>query len=139
MVSFKEKEKMMKSLKNFGLSKTCATIIASLIRLKENIPSLSHSKQMSSFSNLLMGLTILTKFGTNLLINLIWPKKDCKDFLSLERGIFLMASTLAVSIVIPSLEMMCPSNLAFSTPKIDFLGLREMPYSLHLWKIVLKC
>jgi hypothetical protein len=50
-----------------------------------------------------------------------------------------MASTLAGSIVIPSLEMIWPSNLPLSTPKIDFLGLREMPYSLHLWKIVLKC
>jgi hypothetical protein len=41
-----------------------------------------------------------------------------------------MASTLAGSIMIPSLEMMCPSNLPLSTPKIDFLGLREIhiPY-----------
>jgi hypothetical protein len=49
-----------------------------------------------------------------------------------------MASTLAGSIVIPYLEMIWPSNLPLSTPKNDFLGLREMSYSLHLWKIVLK-
>jgi hypothetical protein len=50
-----------------------------------------------------------------------------------------MDSTLTGSIMIPSFEMIWPSNLPLSMPKIDFLGLREMPYSLHLSKIVLKC
>jgi hypothetical protein len=107
MVSFEAKEKMMKSLEKFGLTKTGAIIITSLICSKDSLPSLSHSKWASFLSNLLRGLTISTKFGTNLLIKLIWTKKDYKDFLSLGRGIFLMASTLAGSIMIPSLEMVC--------------------------------
>jgi hypothetical protein len=103
MVSFEAKENMMKSLAKFGLTRTGATIIASLIRWKDNLPSLSHSKHASFFNNMLMGLTISTKFRMNLLTKLICPKKDCKAFLSLGRGIFLMDSTLEGSIVILSL------------------------------------
>jgi hypothetical protein len=43
-----------------------------------------------------------------------------------------MNSSLEGSIEIPSLEMIWPNNLPLSTQKIDFLELREMPYSLHL-------
>jgi hypothetical protein len=78
------------------------------------------------------GFTISTKFGMNLLMKLILPKKDCKDFLSLGRGIFSMASILEVSIEIPSLEMICPNNFPLYTPKIDLLELKGIPYSLHL-------
>jgi hypothetical protein len=84
------------------------------------------------FNKRLMGFMILAKFGTNLLMKLICPKKDCKDFLSLGKGIFLMDSILEGSIEMPSLEMICPNSFPVSTLKIDFFGLREMPYSLHL-------
>jgi hypothetical protein len=40
-----------------------------------------------------------------------------------------MASILEGSTEIPSLEMICPNKFPLSTPKIDFLGLREIPYS----------
>jgi hypothetical protein len=68
----------------------------------------------------------------NLLMKVIWPKKDCKALLSLGRGIFLMASILEGYIEISYLEMIYPNNFPLSIPKIDFLGLREIPYSLHL-------
>jgi hypothetical protein len=130
---------MMKSLEKSGLAKTGVIIIASLIRWKSIFPSLSHLKRTSFFNKRLSGFAILTKFGMNLLMKLIWPKKDCRAFLYLWRGIFLMASILEGSIEIPYFEMIWPNNMPLSTLKIDFLGLREMPYYLHLSKIILKC
>jgi hypothetical protein len=91
----------------------------------------------SPFNKRFSGLTISVKFGMNLLMKLILPKKDCKYFLSLGRGIFSIASILEGSTEIPSLEMICPNKFPLSTPKIDFLGLRETPYSLHLSNIAL--
>jgi hypothetical protein len=129
----------MKSLVKSGLTKIVAIVMASLICSKSLFPLSSHSKQASPFNKLFKGLTISTKFGMNLLMKLILPKNDCKDFLSLGRGIFLFASILEGSTEIPSLEMICPNNFPLYTPKIDFLGLRETPYSLHLSNITHRC
>jgi hypothetical protein len=43
-----------------------------------------------------------------------------------------MNSIMEGYIEIPSLEMICPNNFPLSTLKINFSGLREMSYSLHL-------
>jgi hypothetical protein len=127
MVSSKVKEKMMKSLEKSGLTRTGAIFIASLICWKSFFPSPLHSKGSSFFNKWLMGFTISTKFGTNVLMKLIYPEKDCKGFFSLERGIFLMGSIFEGSIEMASLDMICPNKFPLSTPKIDFIGLREMP------------
>jgi hypothetical protein len=105
MVSFEEKDNMMKSFAKFRWTRTHAIVITSLIYWKANLPSLSHLKRASLFNNLLRGLTILTKFEMNLLMKFIWPKKDYKDFLSLGRGIFLMDSIIPRYTEIPSLEI----------------------------------
>ena len=47
---------------------------------------------------------------------------------------FKIASILAGSILIPSFEIICPSNLPSSSPKRVFLGFKEMPNFLHLIK-----
>jgi hypothetical protein len=105
MVSFEVKENMMKYIVEFRLTKIGEIIILSLIHWNDNLPSLSHSKWESFFNNILRVLTISTKFRMNLLTMIIWLKKDCKDFFSLGREIFLMTSTMVGSIVILPLEI----------------------------------
>ena len=46
----------------------------------------------------------------NLLIKFIFPRKDWRDLRLCGRGIFWIASTRSGSILIPSLEMIWPSN-----------------------------
>jgi hypothetical protein len=72
------------------------------------------------------GLTISEKLGTNLLTKLIFPKKDCMDFLEERGGSLGIAWVISRSIIIPSLNTINPRILPFSTTKTDFLGLRDM-------------
>jgi hypothetical protein len=89
MVSFEAKENMMKSLAKFGLTRTGAIVIASLIRWKANLPSLSHSKWESFFNNLLRGLTISTKFRNEPPYEVNLAKEGLQGFLVFrERDIF---------------------------------------------------
>jgi hypothetical protein len=80
----------------------------------------SHLNSLSFFKRLEIGLAISKKFGINLLIKFIFPKKDFIDFLFFDKGIFWMASILVGSIVTPSLGTTCPSDFPSSTPKIVF-------------------
>lgn len=48
---------------------------------------------------------------------------------------FKMASILVGSILIPSLDIMCPKGLPSSSPKSVFLGFKEIPKFLHLMKL----
>jgi hypothetical protein len=114
------------------MTKIGVIVIYSLICWKSNFPSLSHLKGTSLFNKRLSGFTISVKFRMNLLMKLIWKNKDDRDLLSLGRGIFLMDSILEGSIEIPYWEIIWTNKFPLSTSKIDFLGLREMPYSLHL-------
>jgi hypothetical protein len=52
-------------------------------------------------------------------------------FLEEGGGRLEMDWVLSGSIIIPSLETINPRNLPYSTAKIDFLGLREMPNLRH--------
>jgi hypothetical protein len=45
--------------------------------------------------------------------------------------IFRIPSTLLGSILIPSLEIMCPNNFPYSIPKCDFFGFSDMSNFLH--------
>jgi hypothetical protein len=67
----------------------------------------------------------------NLLTKLIWPRKDCIDFLEVGGESLVMTCVLSGSIIIPSLDTMNPSNLPYSTTNMDFLGFKEMPNLRH--------
>jgi hypothetical protein len=94
----------------------------------------SHLKDMSFLRKALMGFILLEKIGTNLRIKFIFPKNDCKDFLLTWGHTYMIYWILFGSTKIPSYETMCPKSFPLSIPKIDFLGLKEIPYFLHLSK-----
>ena len=52
----------------------------------------------------------------NLLKKLILPRKSCNSFMFLGGIILRMASILAGSILIPSLDIMCPNKLPYYNP-----------------------
>ena len=106
--------------------------MALLISTQELLCSLDHLNGTSFLTKCCKGLTTWEKFGTNLQTKLILPKKDCIAFLELGRLILEIASVHSGSMIMPSLEMMKPKKLPSVTAKIDFFGLREIPYFLHI-------
>ena len=74
----------------------------------------------------------------NLLRKLILPRKACNSLMFLGGLMLRMASILAGSILIPYLDIMCPSNLPSSNPNNFFLGFKELPNFLHLVKTCLR-
>jgi hypothetical protein len=72
------------------------------------------------------------------LTKVIFPKNDYMDFLLCGRGSWEITLNHSGSILIPSLEMMWPKSFPSSTPKMVFLGFRDIPYFLHLSKIRFK-
>lgn len=129
----------MNSLLKFGFLKTGAWVIANLIFWKASLPSLVQTKSTSFFNIRVIDLTMLEKSWINLLMKLIWPKKDCKAFLLDGRVRSFIALTLFGSIAQPSFKITWPNNLPSSTIKIDFLGFSDMPYLLHLIKAYSRC
>ena len=113
-------------------------VMASLMHLKDSLPSLVHSNLASFFNSFCKGFMYSTRFGINLLMKLMCPLKYWRDLKFLGKGIFLMASILSGSILTPSLEMMCPRRFPSSISNTDFAGLREIPYFLHLSKTCLR-
>ena len=81
---------------------------------------------------------ISARLEINLLKKIILPKNACNSLMFLGGWMFSMASILAGSILIPSLEIMCPNNLPSLSPKRLFLGFKDMPYLLHLMNTYLK-
>ena len=90
------------------------------------------------FSILLSSLIILARFEMNLLRKLILPRKACNYLIFLGGLMFRIASILAGSILIPALDIICPSNLPSSNANKVLLGFREMPNFLHLRKTCLR-
>jgi hypothetical protein len=98
-----------------------------------------HMNTVSFFSNALIGFILSTKFGTNLRMKFIFPKKDCRDFLLAGGRTSLIDWSLSGSVEIPPSEAMCLKSFPLSIPKTDFLGFKEIPYFLHLSKKILRC
>jgi hypothetical protein len=71
------------------------------------------------------------KLGMNILRKIIFPMKDCNYLMFLGWSNFWMAIILLGSILIPSLQIICPSSLPSSKPKRVFLGFNEIPNFLH--------
>jgi hypothetical protein len=82
---------------------------------------------------------ISTKYGTNLLMKLILPKKDCMDILLCGGGIFIMALVLFGYMEILSLDITCPNKMPSKKTKMVFFGFKEISYLLHLSNICFRC
>lgn len=65
-------------------------------------------------------------------MKLILLKKYYIAFLFVGNGNYQIPSTLSRSILTPFFDTIWPKNFPSSTPKNDFVGLREIPYLLHL-------
>ena len=122
-----------------GLIKTGACVSAHLTYSKDCLDLVSHFIFVSFFNMFLMFLRSLARLGMNLRRKFIFPIKDCNSLIFLGCSNFRMALILLGSILIPSLEIMCPSSLPSSNPKRLFLGFKEIPNFLHFSKTHLRC
>jgi hypothetical protein len=84
----------------------------------------SHFIFTSFFSIFVMFLRSSDRLGMNLRRKFILLMKDCSYLRFLGCSNFCMASILLGSILIPSLEMMCPSSFPSSSLKRIFLGFK---------------
>ena len=128
----------MKSHEKSGLIKTGAWEIAFLISSKDLLVSSLHLKATSFFSRALNGIILSAKFGTNLRMKLIFPRKDCRDFLLTGGRMSFIDWTLSGSMETPLGEATCPNSFPSSIPKTNFLGFSEMSYFLHHSKKILR-
>lgn len=95
--------KMKYSLKSWIL-KDGTFSISSLILMKYYFSVGPHLDSSFFLIMCCKGFTVSEKFGTNLCTKLIFPRKDCIDFLLYGKEIFDMASLLSRSIIIPNLD-----------------------------------
>jgi hypothetical protein len=93
---------------------------------------------VSFLSMFVMFLRISAKLGMNLLRKFIFPMKDYNYLMFLGWSIFWMASILLGSILIPYLDIICPSNFPSYKPNKVFLGLSEIPNFLHFSKTLMR-
>jgi hypothetical protein len=114
-------------------------VSAHLTSSKDCLDLESHFIFTSFFNIFVMFLRSSAIFGMNLCRKFILPIKDCSSLRFLGCSNFCMASILLGSILIPSLDMMCPSSLHSSSPKRIFLGFKEIPNLLHFSKNRLRC
>jgi hypothetical protein len=114
-------------------------VSARLTCSKDYLDSESHFIFTSFFSIFVMFLSSSARLGMNLHKKFILLIKDCSYLRFLGCSNFCMASILLGSILIPSLEMMCPSSLPSFSPKRIFLGFKEIPNLLHFSKTRLRC
>ena len=112
--------------------------IASFTSSNALTTGLSHLKFYFSLKIFTIGFMVSTNSGTKFLRNLIWLKKDLIPLWLTRRHNYWIAFTLSKSILIPSLETVCPNSFPSVTTKIDFLGFNEMPCSLHFSSTFLK-
>ena len=109
----------MKSREKSGLIKKGAWEIAFLISSKYLLVSSPHLKETSFFSRALNGFILSAKFGTNLWMKLIFPRKDCRDFLLTGGRTYFIDWTLSGSMETPPGEARCPNSFPSSIPKTD--------------------
>ena len=138
MVFSEENEKMMKSFLKSGLIRTRVLVKACLMDSNHCLDSIVHLRTECFLSMLFSSLIISAKLDINLLKKLILPRKACNSFMFLGGLMLRIASILAGSILIPSFDIMCPSNLPSSNPNKVFLGFNEMPNFLHFIKTCLR-
>ena len=132
------KEKIIKSLSNFGLVRTGVLVKAILIYSKACLASIVHFTLESFFNMLFNDLINYVRLEINLLRMLIFPKNACNSLMFLGCCICKMASILAGSIQIPSLEIIWSNNFSSSNPNKYFLGYKKTPCFLHLMKTCLR-
>ena len=87
---------------------------------------------------LFSSLIISAKLDMNLLKKIILPKKACNSLMFLGGLMLRISSILAGSILIPSFDIMCSSNLPSYNPNKVFLGFNEMPNFLHFMNTLLR-
>ena len=104
------KENIMKSLSNFGLTKTGVFVKAVLISSKDLLASMVYFMVKSFFNMLFNDLINYAKLEINLLRKFIFPKKACNSLMLPGCCICKMASILVGSIRIPSFEIMWPNS-----------------------------
>ena len=127
-------KKMMKSFLKSGLIRTGVLVKAYLMDSKDCLASIIHLRNESFLSILFISLIMSAKLDMNLLKKLILPRKACNSLMFLGGLMLRIASILVGSILIPYLEIMCPSNLPSYNPNKIFLGFKEIPNFLHLIK-----
>lgn len=132
MVCSKAKEKITKSLLKSGLIRTGAFVKPSLMASKDCLASIFYLSVESILSMLFNSLISSARFEMDLLIKFVLPRNDCNSLMFLGWVMVKIASVLAGSILIPSLDMICPNNFPSSRPNIVFLGFKEIPNFLHL-------
>jgi hypothetical protein len=112
-------------------------VSARLTCSKDYLDSESHFIFTSFFSIFVMFGS--ARLGMNLHRKFILSIKDCNSLMFLGCSNFCMASILLGSILIPSLDMMCPSSFPSSSLKRLFIGFKEIPNLLHFSKTRLRC
>jgi hypothetical protein len=85
-----------------------------------------------------INFTNSTKFETNLLKKLIFPKNDWVYFLDLGYEKVWISSTLLGSIFTPLVDTMCPNNFPSFMQNNNFWGFKERPNFLHFKNTLLK-
>jgi hypothetical protein len=139
IICSKVNESKMKSLVKSGLDSIGYLVNATLIYSNDYLASIFH---LISFPFLIMQVIcfiISSKFRMNLLKKFTFPRKDFTFFLLRRVPIFRIPSTFLGSILIHSLEIMCPNNFPSSTLKCDFFGFSDLPNFLHFWKNFMRC
>ena len=124
MVCSEENEKIVKSFLKSGLISTGVLFKAYLMDLNDCLASKFHLRTESFLSMLFSSLIISTKLDMKLLKKIILPRKACNSLIFLGGLMLIIASILARSIMIPSLEIMFPSNFPSSNPNKLFLGFK---------------
>ena len=129
---------IMNYFSNPGFTKIGADLIAFLIPTKAYLTSSVQEKKWSFLRRLWIGLTIVTKYGTNLRMKLITPIKSWTSFLEVGAGRLRIVAILSGSMLIPESETMCPRIFLSVMPKMDLEGFREMPNFLHHMRTFLR-
>jgi len=129
IVCSKAKEKIIKSFWKLGLIRTEVLVRASLMASKDYFSSTVHLSAESFLNMLFSSLFNSAKFEMNLLRKLIFPKNGCNYLMFLGWVMVKIASILARSILIPSLDIICPNSFPSSRPKSVFLGFKEYQIS----------
>lgn len=138
MVCSEAKEKIIKCLLKSGLIRTGVLVKYSLIASKDCLATNVHLIVESFLSLLFNSLINSSRFEINLLRKLILPRNECSYLMFQGWEMVTMASILAGSILIPSLDMMCPNIFPSSRTKRVFLEFNEIPNSLHFINTLLR-
>lgn len=132
------KEKIIKSFWKSRLIRTGVLVRDCLMASKNYLASTVHLSSESFLNILFCSLINSTKFEMNLLRKFIFPKNDCNSLMFLGWVMVNIASILAGSILIPSLDIISPKILPYSRPKSAFLGFKEISKFMHLTKTPLR-